>query len=323
MIQTLEHTSTTDIAAALRKIEPGGTGRVLNLVCVIEDGDDVDQAIEITGAASREHPCRVVIVVENEDESQADLRADIHTGESPSEVVVLYPTGDTARQLDTLVMPLLLADTPIVTYWPNTPPKDPSEHPLGKLAIRRITDSRETEHPIETLRVLASNYVPGDTDLSWSGITLWRGLLAAIIAEYPNFPLARILVKGNCSHPSNYLIAEWLQHTLDVPVDIKDTDVATIQSVQFIASDDTTLTLYRENAQSVAELIRPDLPKTLVNLQRRSTQDCLMEDLRQLDSDELYGEIMTSGLIDRKPIRACEGELAGAPAQGETSHAGA
>ena len=27
-----------------------------------------------------------------------------------------------------------------------------------------------------------------------------------------------------------------------------------------------------------------------------------MEDLRQLDTDELYGEIMTSGLVDREPV---------------------
>ena len=69
-----------------------------------------------------------------------------------------------------------------------------------------------------------------------------------------------------------------------------------------ISEDDDELMLHRETAESVAELIRPDLPKTLVNLPRRSVEDCLMEDLRQLDTDELYGEIMTSGLVDREPV---------------------
>lgn len=306
MIQTFENTTTSEISAALREIAMSspGSGRVLNLIGVIKAGDDVGRAIDICGAASREHPCRVVIVVEDEDAEEDNLRADIHTGEDsgPSEVVVLYPTGTSAKQLDTLVMPLLLADTPIVVYWPNIPPQSPSKHPLGKLAIRRITDSRETEDPIATLRVLAENYVPGDTDLSWAGITLWRGLLAAIIEEYPDFKLDHIRVSGNCGHPSNYLIAEWLQHALNVPVDITNVDVATIHSVKMISEDDDELMLHRETAESVAELIRPDLPKTLVNLPRRSVEDCLMEDLRQLDTDELYGEIMTSGLVDREPV---------------------
>lgn len=306
MIQTFENTTTSEIESALRDIaiSSPGSGRVLNLIGVIKAGDNVERAIDICGAASREHPCRVVIVVENKDAESDSLRADIHTGEDsgPSEVVVLYPIGTTARQLDTLVMPLLLADTPIVVFWPFIPPESPSKHPLGRLAIRRITDSRETKDPISTLRVLAHNYVPGDTDLSWAGITLWRGLLAAIITEYPTFNLDHIVVSGNCSHPSNYLIAEWLQHALDVPVTITDVDVETIRSVKMISEDGEVLMLERETSKSVAELTRPDLPKTLLNLQRRPVEDCLMEDLRQLDTDELYGEIMTSGLVDRQPV---------------------
>ena len=42
---------------------------------------------------------------------------------------------------DSVVLPLLLPDSPVVVWWPTEAPADPAEDPLGKLAQRRITDS--------------------------------------------------------------------------------------------------------------------------------------------------------------------------------------
>lgn len=305
MIHTLENTNTSQVAAALRKdFGTPSSARVLNLIAVISEGDDLDRALDICGAASREHPCRVLIVVEDCCGEKDSLRADIHVGDEsgPSEVVVLYPTGKSAKELDTLVMPLLLADTPVVAYWPFDPPAAPTKHPLGSLAVRRITDSRATQDPIGTLRVLAENYVPGDTDLSWAAITLWRGLVAAVFEEYKGFELKRIKVKGNCDHPAPYLMAAWLKQSLKTDIELYDFDVDTLRSVRFVAPDDSQITVRRDYTDAVAELVRPNLPKTLVNLQLRPVEDCLMEDLRQLDADDLYGEIITSGLLEAQVL---------------------
>ena len=154
MIITLKDTTSHEIASRIVRLreDRGATtlGRVLTLIIVVPDLIDVDHAIEISDAASREHPCRVIVVVDSPDsEKPARLNAQIRVGDTagPSDVIVLEPKGKAASALDTLVMPLLLSDTPVVTYWPVTAPHNPGEHPLGRIAIRRITDSRGSECP--------------------------------------------------------------------------------------------------------------------------------------------------------------------------------
>lgn len=301
MISLHECTSSSELASIVDNLDYGrasGFGRVMNLIAVITYEDEIDDALEICGAASREHPCRVIIVVESPSSTEDTLTAQIHYGEEsgPSEVIVLLPGGKTASELDTLVMPLLLADTPIVVYWPHTPPPSPIDHPLGKIATRRITDSRSTKDAITTLRRLARVHTNGDTDLSWAGVTLWRGLLAAMLDERPRRPIEYVEVVGRDTHPSGYLIAVWLRAQLDVPVHFRAADVATLCAVRFLNQDGTELAITREDGSPVAKLHRPNLPTTNVNLARRSLSDCLMEDLRRLDPDEHYGEIIQSDL---------------------------
>ena len=45
----------------------------------------------------------------------------------------------------------------------------------------------------------------------------------------------------------------------------------------------------------VATLSQPGQPVHDVALPRRSLRDCLADELRRLDPDELYGEVITSG----------------------------
>ena len=46
----------------------------------------------------------------------------------------------------------------------------------------------------------------------------------------------------------------------------------------------------------VATLTQPDQPTHDVSLPRRNLRDCLAEELRRLDPDDLFGEVITSGL---------------------------
>ena len=222
-----------------------------------------------------------------------------------SDIIILEPRGEAASNIDSLVMPLLQSDTPVVTYWPVTPPENPGAHPLGRLAIKRITDSRATECPMETLSALSSVYTPGDTDLAWAGVTLWRALLAAIAEDFDRLPTS-IRVAGNATHPSPFLVAAWLHHQLGVPVDrIVDPEAHTITDITFSFDDDTSVSLSRSATSSVARLSRPGLEDRNVNLARRSVQDSLMEDLRRLDPDVYYGELLTTEL---PRLAACSAE---------------
>ena len=56
-------------------------------------------------------------------------------------MVVLRIYGELSRHADSVVTPLLVPDTPVVTWWPGTAPSAPAGDPLGQLAQRRITDA--------------------------------------------------------------------------------------------------------------------------------------------------------------------------------------
>ena len=312
MIITLKNTTSAEVASRIVELrdERGSAAlsRVLTLLICVPDMIDVDKAIEVSDAVSREHPCRVIVIVEPESTAgTALLNAQIRVGDAAglSDIIILEPRGEAASNIDSLVMPLLQSDTPVVTYWPVTPPENPGAHPLGRLAIKRITDSRATECPMETLSALSSVYTPGDTDLAWAGVTLWRALLAAVAEDFDRLPTS-IRVAGNATHPSPFLVAAWLHHQLGVPVDrIVDREAHTITDITFFFDDDTSVSLSRSATSSVARLSRPGLEDRSVNLARRSVQDSLMEDLRRLDPDVYYGELLTTEL---PRLAACSAE---------------
>ena len=303
MIITLKNTTSAEVASRIVELrdERGSAAlsRVLTLLICVPDMIDVDKAIEVSDAVSREHPCRVIVIVEPESsEGAALLNAQIRVGDAAglSDIIILEPRGEAASNIDSLVMPLLQSDTPVVTYWPVTPPENPGAHPLGRLAVKRITDSRATQCPMETLSALSRVYTPGDIDLAWAGVTLWRALLAAVAEDFDRLPTS-IRVAGNATHPSPFLVAAWLHHQLGVPVDrIVDREAHTITDITFFFDDDTTVSLSRSATSSVARLSRPGLEDRSVNLARRSVQDSLMEDLRRLYPDVYYGELLTTEL---------------------------
>ena len=137
MIIEMPDTTTRDInKRLLKERDEGGAialGRVLTLIISVGDRDP-DEAIDAANDASREHPCRVIVIANDTKDRASNLDAQIRLGgdAGASEVLVLRPSGQLERHLDTLVIPLLLPDTPIVTWWPYEIPENPAEHPLGR-----------------------------------------------------------------------------------------------------------------------------------------------------------------------------------------------
>jgi glucose-6-phosphate dehydrogenase assembly protein OpcA len=58
---------------------------------------------------------------------------------------------------------------------------------------------------------------------------------------------------------------------------------------------DGDIVLTRRN-EKVARLEQPGQPTHDVSLSRRSLRDCLAEELRRLDPDVVYGDVVTHGL---------------------------
>ena len=189
MIIDLPDTTTSQISKTLVKIrEEGGAvalGRVLTLIISTKLGEE-EEAIEAANDASREHPMRVIVVSTSGDShnhSNARLDAQIRVGgdAGASEVIVVRAYGDTASDKEGPVTGLLLPDAPVVVWWPGDGPHNASQSALGRMAQRRITDAAAASNPLAALHHIAKTYAPGDTDFSWTRLTLWRAQLAAVL----------------------------------------------------------------------------------------------------------------------------------------------
>ena len=79
MIITLKNTTSAEVASRIVDLrdERGSAAlsRVLTLLICVPDMIDVDNAIEISDAVSREHPCRVIVIVEPDQNAPAQSGA--------------------------------------------------------------------------------------------------------------------------------------------------------------------------------------------------------------------------------------------------------
>jgi glucose-6-phosphate dehydrogenase assembly protein OpcA len=260
---------------------------VLTLIIVTDEAGQYD-ALRAANQAAREHPCRVLAVITRRPQAESKLDAEIRVGEAgPGEIILLRMYGPVGQHADSVVAPLLVPDTPVVTWWPGTAPVDPADHPLGALAQRRVTDAAACDAPKRTLGALAAAYHPGDTDLSWTRATAWRSLLAATL-DQPYPPIAVGMVAAEPDNPSAELIAAWLSVKLGIPVRRDISGGPGITEVRF-GTADGDIALSRPDGRT-ATLSRPGQPDRRAALHRRETADLLAEELRRLDPDEVYAE---------------------------------
>lgn len=304
MIKSLPNTTISKVSKALVTIrEEGGAvalGRVLTLI-IETDLDGLERAIKAANDASREHPCRVIVLASESNAGAQDARldAEIRVGgdAGASEVIVLRAYGEAAADGESLVTGLLLPDAPVVAWWPDTAPEKAATSSIGRIATRRITDAASQKNPNDFLKHLAATYTPGDSDFAWTRLTLWRAQLAAILDQPPYDAVTAVDVTGASDSPSTDLLAAWLELQLQVKVNIVRIErghaIAGIKSVKLHrASGDIEIV---RNVPDVATLIQPTQPTREISLPRRSLRDCLSEDLRRLDPDDLFGKVITKG----------------------------
>jgi glucose-6-phosphate dehydrogenase assembly protein OpcA len=320
----------TDTGAVARELvdlrESGGAvalGRVLTLIIVTDDARPED-SIRAANDASREHPCRVIAVIRGNRRGSPRLDAQVRVGgdAGASEVIVLRLYGPLVEHGDSCVVPFLLPDAPAVAWWPGVPPERPSEDPIGRMAQRRITDAAATSRPMKTIEQSASWHVQGDTDLAWSRITLWRGLLAAAFDQPPHEPARSATVTGGLDSPSAELMAAWLALTLRCPVTRSRTPAGSGLVSVVVDRPSGPVELVRPEG-SVATLTQPGQPDRRISLAPRSDRDCLAEELRRLDPDEIYAEVLTEGLklLHSTGTKAAKASVASRPGRRTTGDA--
>ncbi|MBW0118232.1 glucose-6-phosphate dehydrogenase assembly protein OpcA [Pseudonocardia abyssalis] len=295
MIVDLPSSTTSAVNKKLVELrEDGGVqalGRVLTLVIITDDGSAVEGAIEAANSASREHPCRVIVLASGQRKAAPRLDAQIRVGgdAGASEVIVLRGYGALAAPEAGagMVTPLLLPDAPVVAWWPGEAPAVPSDDAVGRLAQRRITDALSSKNPVKAFEQRRAKHVAGDTDLTWTRLTPWRALLATALDAPPHEDVTSAVVAGEAVSPSTDLIAGWLVSRLGVKVKRSPA-----------ASGPGLVSVVLERPSGPVELLRPDgkvgslrqpgQPDRLVALPRRELRDCLAEELRRLDPDEIY-----------------------------------
>jgi len=283
-------TSTTEVNKKLDELrEQAGVvtmGRVGTLIIKCDSQTLLEESIEAANAASHEHPSRVLAVTAVDAES-ADVRLDAQVrvgGDAGAgEVVALRLTGQLAGHADSVVIPFLLPDIPVVVWWPDIGPAVPAQDPLGKLAIRRITDATNADDPLSAIKGRLPGYTAGDTDLAWARITYWRALLASAVDQKPHEPIQSALVSGLRTEPALDIMAGWLANCIDGPV----RRVVGELKVE-LERESETIILSRPQEGATATLSRTGRPDALVPLARRETRECLAEDMRRLDPDETY-----------------------------------
>ncbi|GAA2877032.1 glucose-6-phosphate dehydrogenase assembly protein OpcA [Streptomyces mexicanus] len=282
-----------------RAIGTPAVGMVLTLV-IVTDEENAYDALKAAGDASREHPSRTLVVIRRvsrtlRDRTSSRLDAEVRVGTDAGtgETVVLRLYGEVCDHAQSVVLPLLLPDAPVVVWWPVNGPLDPARDPLGALAQRRVTDTYACEDPLRELAARAEAYSPGDTDLAWTRITPWRSMLAAALDQV-TCEVRSVEVEGEEFNPSCELLAMWLADRLDVPV---KRSLSAGPGLTAVRLDTTCGPIKLDRADGrLATLSIQGQPERAVALKRRETAELIAEELRRLDPDDTYASALRYGV---------------------------
>lgn len=295
------------LAAERRSAGGVASGLALTLIAVVEE-KKVREAEAAATIAAAAHPCRLLIVVRSDLEGRSRLDAEIVVGGrlGPAEAVVMRMYGRLALHAESVVMPLLAPDVPVVTWWHEDPPNMIANDFLGVVSERRITDSAQAPDPVAALKQRAVDYAPGDTDLTWTRITLWRTLVAgAFDSTEARVVGAKIVAPDR--DPTAWLMMGWLKSRLGIEPVMEHTDRAPrLHSVELQCENGDCVRVTRE--EGTALFSRTGQDDRYMPLPKRPVGDELAEELRRLDADQIYADALgamagLSGLDHRNPQR--------------------
>lgn len=294
------------------------SGVALTLV-VVADESRVAEAEEAATHAAEMHPCRVLVVVRRQLDAPAPrLDAEVVIGGrlGPGEAVVMRMYGRLGLHAESVVLPLLAADAPVVTWWHAAPPEKMATDALAVFADRRITDASIAQDPLAALKTRAVDYAPGDTDLAWTRTTGWRAILASSLDSVSGRRGEPVVVtggrvKGDPQSPTAQLLAGWLTSRCGIAILVEGGDRTPGES----GVESVVLTLDQKEEVRIAAdrrggavLTQPLRPDATVPLPERALGELLSEELRRLDPDEPYSDALeaatgVTGLAERSSTR--------------------
>jgi glucose-6-phosphate dehydrogenase assembly protein OpcA len=289
----LTDTNSSEIAAAFvrDRIRAGSPamGMVLTLIVVVDD-EEAEEAMACARAASKEHPARVLGVILGDGRGAPQVHAQVGIGQGwTGETAMIWLRGEVVKHPDSVVLPLLLPDSPVAVWWASNAPMDPAHDPLGALAQRRITDAAAvTRGKQKAMHTLCAAYSPGNTDLAWTRLTPWRALLASALDQY-ELPVTSAVVTAERISPSADLMAVWLRERLKVRVDRKSSKGPGITEI-VLETKKGPIRITRLDGK-LATISSPERPDRPIALKRLEIPALLAEELRRLDEDNVYADV--------------------------------
>ncbi|MCW2602851.1 MAG: Glucose-6-phosphate dehydrogenase subunit [Pseudonocardiales bacterium] len=293
---TLWDTTGTAVVKALAAERRSGgavtSGIALTLVLVVDE-PQVAIAEAAASVAASKHPMRILIVIRRQvDAPTPRLDAEVLIGGrlGPGEAIVMRMYGRLALHAESVTLPLLAPDAPVVTWWYGAPPERIAFDPLGVFADRRITDAARADDPMAALQQRGSDFAAGDTDLAWTRITPWRALLASAF-DTATASASSATVAGDDADPSTQLLAGWLGASFGFEVPVEQAKGGGIRGVTIGFDDGTTYSAKRDGARVV--LSRGGAPDSIAPFPDRELGDLLAEEMRRLDADQPYSRALS------------------------------
>ena len=292
----LTNTTASAIASAFVKdrLKAGSPamGMVLTLIVVVDE-EHADQAMTSARMAAHEHPARSLGVILGDARGASHVHAQVGTLAGwTGETALIRLRGEVVKHADSVVLPLLLPDSPVAIWWATNAPLDPAGDSLGSLAQRRITDaSAVTRGKKQAMHTLCSSYSPGNTDLAWTRLTPWRALLASALDQYET-PVTSASVTAERISPSADLLVTWLADRLKVKVSRHSSKGPGITEV-VLETDLGPIRISRRDGK-LATISSPDRPDRPIALKRLGVPALLAEELRRLDEDDVYAAVARS-----------------------------
>jgi glucose-6-phosphate dehydrogenase assembly protein OpcA len=301
MVELLDTNSSEIAAEFVRARTRAGSpamGMVMTLIIVVPE-DHAEAAMDAARQASHEHPARVLGVILGDGRGGAQVNAQVGTGHGwAGETALIRLKGEVVKHAESVVLPLLLPDSPVAVWWPANAPDDPAADPLGALAQRRITDAAATTRgKTKAMETQCASYAPGNTDLAWTRITLWRALLASALEQH-QVKVTGARVAAERISPSADLLATWLGDRLRVDVERANSSGPGITEV-VLATKAGDIRIERRDGK-LATFSSPGGPDRPVALKRRDVPELLAEELRRLDEEEVYASTVRR-LASRRP----------------------
>ena len=132
-------------------------GMVMTLIIVVDE-DGAADAMDAAKAASHEHPARVLGVILGDGRGAGIVNAQVGTGGGwAGETALIRLKGEVVKHPESVVLPLLLPDSPVAVWWPTDHPADPAADPIGALAEaphhrRGVRHPRQAQGPARPVR---------------------------------------------------------------------------------------------------------------------------------------------------------------------------